>query len=65
VNDHLILEVPPVESTSEFVVVALTGTSTGCSIIPKDALQPAIYSKIFGPASHDDWEGWVTANCGT
>lgn len=65
VNQQQILEVPLLEGTSEFVVVALTGTSTGCSIIPKDAIHPAIYSEVFGPASHDDCESWVTANCGT
>src|SRR5438094_7054588 len=46
VNNSEILEVPVVEKTSEFIVIALTsqtsGKPKGCSIIPKDNLYLAI-----------------------
>jgi hypothetical protein len=44
-------------------VIALTGTNTECSIVPEDAIYPAIYSKVYGPASHDDCKAWVATNC--
>jgi len=63
VNNHEVLEVPVVEANSLFIVIALTGTNTGCSIVPKDAIYPAIYSNVYGSASHDDCKAWVANNC--
>jgi len=63
VNNHEVLEVPVVEATSEFIVIAVTGTKNRCSIIPKDALYLAIYSKVYGPASYDECKAWVASNC--
>lgn len=67
VNNTEVLEVPVVDKKGQFIVIALTGSmsgnSTGCSIIPKDAMYLAIYSKMFGPASYDDCKAWVATNC--
>jgi hypothetical protein len=63
VNNHEVLEVTVVDKEAQFIVIALTGTDTGCSIIPKDAMYPAIYSKVFGPSSYDDCRNWVASNC--
>lgn len=64
VNNQEVLEVPVVDSKSEFIVIALTGTNVGCSIIPKGAVYPAIYSKVFGPAPYKECQDWVAKNCG-
>jgi hypothetical protein len=52
----------------EFIVIARTGSPedhhVGCSIIPKDALYPAIYNQVFGPSSYIGCKNWVAANCG-
>ena len=63
VNNHEVLEVPVIESNSQFIVIALTGTNTGCSVIPEDAAYPAIYSKVHGPALYNDCKMWVGSNC--
>jgi len=67
VNNHEVLEVPVLDENGEFIVIALTGSTSGhasgCSIIPKDALYLAIYSQVFGPALYADCEAWVKANC--
>jgi hypothetical protein len=63
VNNKEALEVGVVGKEGRFIVIALTGFMTGCSIIPKDALYPAIYSRIFGPATYAECESWVVANC--
>jgi hypothetical protein len=63
VNNHEVLEVSVVEADSQFIVIALTGTDTGCSIVPNDALYPAIYSKVYGPDSYDDCKTWIGSNC--
>ena len=68
VNNHAALEVEVIEKNGSFIVIALTGSatgnSTGCSIVPRDALYPAIYSTVYGPNSHDACSAWVTGNCG-
>jgi hypothetical protein len=68
VNNHEVLEIPVIEKKGEFIVIALTGStagnSTGCSIIPKDALYLAIYSKMYGPDTYEKCQAWVTGNCG-
>lgn len=67
INNKEVLEVPVVEKTAQFIVIALTGSTPGsaigCSILPKDALYPAIYSKMYGPASYDECKAWVSRNC--
>lgn len=69
VNNHEVLEVPVIAKDDQFIVIARTGStpgnSTGCSIIPKDALYPAIYSKMFGPATYAECKTWVAGNCGS
>ncbi|WPD21083.1 MAG: hypothetical protein SD837_12835 [Candidatus Electrothrix scaldis] len=37
---------------------------SGCSIIPEDALYPAIYRRVFGPASQRECQGFVSQYCG-
>lgn len=68
VNNQEILEVPVIDKKDQFIVIALTGSTsgntTGCSILPKDALYPAIYSKTYGPAKYADCKTWVAGNCG-
>lgn len=67
VNNHEVLETVVVEKKDQFIVVALTGSaagsSTGCSILPKDAVYPAIYSKVYGPDTYDACKAWVAGNC--
>lgn len=64
INNNEVLEVP-VFRKDEFIVIALTASpNTGCSVIPKGSFYPAIYSKVFGPASYKKCKEWVTANCG-
>ncbi len=36
----------------------------GCKVIPHDAIYPAIYKQVFGPASQRDCEKWMNSNCG-
>ena len=63
INNHEVLEVPVVDKNAEFIVIAVTGTTNRCSIIPKNAPFPGVYSIVFGPASHQDCDAWVTRNC--
>lgn len=70
VNNREVLWVPIInkgDKNEQFIVIALTGStpgnSTGCSIIPKDAMYPAIYARMFGPSSYDDCKAWVASNC--
>ena len=49
---------------AEFIVIALTGTLTQCSILPKDAIYPAIYTQVFGPATRAECQEWIKDNCG-
>lgn len=51
------------EDSEQFIVIALTGTCTGCSIIEKGNLYLDIYSEVYGPASYDACEGWVKSYC--
>jgi len=50
-------------SGSKFIVIALTGSNTGCQILPDDAIYLQIYSQVFGPVSIAECEAWVAANC--
>jgi hypothetical protein len=52
----------------QFIVIALTASAgekhEGCRIVEEDAQYPAVYSPVFGPASRDECEGWMSENCG-
>jgi hypothetical protein len=77
VNNHEVLEVPVLDfpvgkafmerGKKDFIVIALTGspdgTTTGCSIVPKDAHYLAIYSQVYGPASYAACESWISEKC--
>ena len=63
VNEHEVAEVPVTVLGNEYIVIALTGTDSGCSILPKDALYPAIYTRKFGPAPFAECREWVANNC--
>src|ERR1043165_6257604 len=47
----------------QFIVVAKTGTNTGCRSYPEDAMYLAIYSKVYGPASYESCKKWKADNC--
>lgn len=64
INGHEVAEVAVAKPTGQFIVIVLTGTTTGCSVIPKDSLYPAIYTKAFGPNTLGACKAWVAANCG-
>lgn len=63
VNNNEVIEVPVTEPDSEFIVIALTGTKSGCSIIPEGTPILTIYSQVFGPASYADCAAWISNNC--
>ena len=50
-----------------YIVIALTASAgkkyEDCKVIPEGDIFPAIYSKVFGPASQKDCEQWAAANC--
>jgi len=48
---------------SHFIVISLTGTTTGCKIVPEGSFYLAIYSKVFGPATQAECDEWVASNC--
>lgn len=62
INEHEVAEVPVTILGTEYIVIALTGTTSGCSILPKGALYPAIYTQVFGPAAFAECRDWVTTN---
>lgn len=65
INNHEVLEVAVMDrKKSQFIVIALTGTTKGCSILPEEAMYLAIYTQVFGPATYDNCKNWVLANCG-
>lgn len=51
----------------QYQVIALLssqdGKNTGCRIIPTDQFFPAIFRKVFGPASREACERYVNDNC--
>lgn len=63
VNGHEVVEVATVKPSAKFIVIALTGTSRGCSVIPEGSMYLAIYSKAFGPDTLDACRAWVGSNC--
>jgi hypothetical protein len=69
INHHEELKIPVLEikNTSVFIVIAFTASipnkPRGCSIIPENAMYPAIYSKVFGPNPYDLCQNWVAENC--
>lgn len=65
INKHEVLEVlVKDQKKTQFIVIVRTGTNSGCSVLPHDAMYPAIYSQAFGPASYEDCTKWITNNCG-
>ncbi len=52
---------------NQFIVIALTASAgdnyQDCSVIKADAVYPAIYSPVFGPASLAECEKWLRENC--
>ncbi|MBZ5491894.1 MAG: hypothetical protein LAO76_13265 [Acidobacteriia bacterium] len=65
VNEQKELTVP-IKEAREYNVYALTGEpqrKAKCFIWPADAVVLAIYSKVFGPASHAECEKYVKENC--
>ena len=46
-----------------FVVIQRTGGHGPCKIIPEGDPYPAIYTKVYGPASIGKCEAWVAENC--
>lgn len=68
INDRFIVSVPVIEGEpKQWDVIALTvssgGNERGCSIVPSGAPYPAIYSRVFGPASKEECEKWRKDNC--
>lgn len=63
VNEHEVAEVPVTVPGNEYIVIALTGTNSGCSILPEGALYPAIYTQVLGPAPFAECREWVAKNC--
>jgi hypothetical protein len=58
----------PESIVEAFIVLALSETSEdvrhiGCRIVPKDAIYPAIYSRVFGPASLAQCRAWLNGHC--
>jgi hypothetical protein len=67
VNGNLELTIGIEKEVKEYRVIALTASSAekylGCSVIPKNAIYPAIYSSVFGPDSKDKCTKWLVENC--
>jgi hypothetical protein len=67
VNDNLGLTIDVEKEVKEFRVIALTASSAekylGCSVIPANAIYPAIYSSVFGPDSKEKCMKWLAENC--
>ncbi|MDX2202558.1 MAG: hypothetical protein NW223_07400 [Hyphomicrobiaceae bacterium] len=49
--------------SSTYAVYQQIGTTT-CIVAPDDAILPAIYTRVYGPASEADCTAWAAANCG-
>jgi hypothetical protein len=56
-------ELTAATSGSKFIVIALTGTSTGCQILPEHAMYLAIYSQVYGPASFSACQDYIVNSC--
>lgn len=50
-------------ANQQFIVIALTGTNTGCRILQEGEFYPAIFSQVFGAASLAACKAWVATNC--
>jgi hypothetical protein len=52
----------------QFIVIALTASEDekhkGCKVVGEHSPYPAIYSRVFGPASRGECERWASENCG-
>ena len=58
----------PESEVEAFIVIALVGAPEddrviGCRIVPKNAIYPAIYSRVFGPASLAQCRAWMNGHC--
>lgn len=67
VNGAKVKDVEIKDQLDRHIVISLTSSLPdkyiGCSVIPEDHPYLSIYSKIFGPATQDDCEQWVSQNC--
>ncbi len=65
-NHNVALKIPVTKKGEKFIVLKLTGgivPNGSCSIVPENALYPAIYTKEFGPGSFDACAGWIAQHC--
>lgn len=46
-----------------FIVIRPTGLTIDCEIIPEGAYYPAMYLRVFGPATRDECQQWIDTNC--
>jgi hypothetical protein len=67
INDEQVLETDLLDTVSEFIVIALTGSPPGrlrgCSVVPEDTHYPILYEQVFGPSSDKDCQAWIEENC--
>ncbi|MGC2238194.1 MAG: hypothetical protein WA584_18720 [Pyrinomonadaceae bacterium] len=48
----------------QYIVIARVETEyENCQVVREDAVYPAIYSQVFGPASRSDCEAWMAKHC--
>ena len=67
INDEIALKLVVKTAPKKFIVIALTTSGSdghkGCSVVASDAVYPAIYSKVYGPASKEKCDKWLIENC--
>lgn len=50
--------------TGKYIVIARVNTKyEDCSVVPEDAIIPAIYFRAFGPDTKQKCEEWKAENC--
>jgi len=67
VNGDPVEKVEVNDEPKEFRVIALTASEVegfkGCSVIPSNAVYPAIYNSVYGPNSKAECDEWLKENC--
>jgi len=53
------------DKEQKYIVVRNLNNDSDCRVFPENATYPAIYSKVYGPASKADCDKYVAENCGT
>lgn len=57
----------PKSAVEDFIVIALVEPPSdlhlGCRIVPRDAVYPAIFRQVFGPATLDRCREWIGHHC--